>query len=354
MRVLIATDAWEPQINGVVQTLSALASAAKKIGVEFVFLTPDEFLTIPLPSYASIRLALPPPGAIGRLIGAANADAIHVATEGPIGHAVRRYCLRHGLAYTTSFMTRFPDYVRMRTGIPEAWSWAYLRRFHGAAACVMVPTTMLAGELTEKGFRNVAVCPHGVDTQLFRPDSGKGLDVRRPIFLSVGRVAVEKNLQAFLSLDLPGSKIVVGDGPALKTFKQQYSHVHFFGALRGQALAEVYAAADVFVFPSRTDTFGLVLLEALASGVPIAAFPVQAPRDLLSASSVAVLDEDLRRACLRALHISRHACRAFALDMSWDESVRRVLSNLRPAFSPQWVRSSAVASAAPLPSKPIL
>jgi glycosyltransferase involved in cell wall biosynthesis len=332
-RVLIATDAWDPQVNGVVQMLRALEQAAPAHGLQISFLTPLDFPTVPLPSYASIQLALPRPGVVRRLLDERAAEAVHIATEGPIGVAVRRHCLARGIRFTTSFMTRFPEYLRLRTGLPERWAWAWLRRFHAPAAAVMVPTRALAEELTARGFRNVAVWPPGVDTELFRPRLAAPLAYPRPVFLYVGRVAVEKNLDAFLSLDLPGRKVVVGDGPALAALRRRYPSVLFTGVLRGAPLAWAYAAADVFVFPSRTDTFGLVLLEALASGLPVAALPAQAPRHLLGASAVGALDEDLGRACLRALQISRPACRAFAEGMTWSESARRFHANLQAAHT---------------------
>jgi glycosyltransferase involved in cell wall biosynthesis len=263
MRILVATDAWHPQVNGVVRTLSMMAEAAKTLGAEVVFLTPQSFRTVALPSYPDLRIALPGPTKIARLIEEAKADCVHIATEGPIGIAARRYCRKHGLRFTTSFHTRFPEYVSARFPIPESWVWAWLRRFHGASQAVMAATPALAEELRGRGFRNVVLWPRGVDTKLFHPRV-VSTDLPRPIFLCVGRVAVEKNLEAFLSLELPGSKVVVGDGPARADLQRQFPDAVFLGAMQGEALAEAYAMADVFVFPSRTDTFGLVLLEALA------------------------------------------------------------------------------------------
>jgi len=260
-----------------VRTLTALAEEGERLGAQVVYLTPDGFPTIPLPSYGHIRLALASPAAIARRIEAAAPDAIHIATEGPIGHLARRYCRQRGIRFTTSFHTRFPDYIAARLPIPPSWLWRGLRWFHGAAEAVMAATPALAAELKERGFRNVMLWPRGVDAQLFRPRPGADLGLKRPIFLTVGRLAVEKNLDAFLALDLPGSKVVVGDGPALARLKRRYPEARFLGNREGEALAQTYAAADVFVFPSRTDTFGLVLLEALASGLPVAAFPVCGP-----------------------------------------------------------------------------
>jgi glycosyltransferase involved in cell wall biosynthesis len=240
---------------------------------------------------------------------------------------VRRYCRKHELPFTTSFHTRFPDYVSARAPVPESWVWSTLRWFHGASQAVMAATPALANELRGRGFRNVVLWPRGVDTTLFRP---RDVDLcqPKPVFVCVGRVAVEKNLEAFLELDLPGSKVIVGDGPARFALEQKYPDAVFLGALQGEALAEVYAAADVFVFPSKTDTFGLVLLEALASGLPVAAFPVTGPRDVIGAAPVGVLDEDLRKACLEALSIPAQACVDFAAKHTWEASAQAFIDNM--------------------------
>ncbi len=321
MRILVATDAWHPQVNGVVRTLTMMAEAAKAFGVEMTFLTPQSFRTFAMPSYPDLRLALPGPGRTAELIEQARPDAIHIATEGPIGFLVRRYCRKRGLPFTTGFHTRFPDYVSARLPIPEAWIWLMLRRFHKFSRAVMAATPALAGELQARGFRNVVLWPRGVDTALFHPRN-VDLGLPRPVFACVGRVAVEKNLEAFLDLDLPGTKLIVGDGPARASLQRKYPQAVFLGARQGEALAEAYAAADVFVFPSRTDTFGLVLLEALASGLPVAAFPVTGPRDVIGTAPVGVLDEDLQAACLEALRIPREACVAFARQYTWEASAR--------------------------------
>ena len=336
MRILVATDAWHPQVNGVVRTLTMVAEAARGFGAEFCFITPDSFRTVGLPSYRDVRLALPRPAKIARLIAEAEPDAIHIATEGPIGVLVRRYCRKHGLPFTTSFHTRFPDYVSARAPVPEGWVWATLRWFHGPSKAVMAATPALAAELRERGFRNVVLWPRGVDTKLFRPREGD-LCQPKPVFLCVGRVAVEKNLGAFLDLDLPGTKVIVGDGPARQALAQAYPDAVFLGALEGEALAQVYAAADVFVFPSRTDTFGLVLLEALASGVPVAAFPVAGPRDVIGTAPVGVLSEDLRAACFGALQIRREACTAFAAKFTWEACARIFVEHMAeiPAIAPK-------------------
>jgi glycosyltransferase involved in cell wall biosynthesis len=274
-----------------------------------------------MPSYPDLRLALPYPAKIAELIEAAKPDSIHIATEGPIGLLVRRYCRKHGLPFTTSFHTRFPEYVSARSSIPESWVWWALRVFHRPSQAVMAATPALAAELRMRGFRNVVLWSRGVDTKLFHP---RDIDIclPGPVFLCVGRVAVEKNLEAFLELDLPGTKVIVGDGPARRKLERRYPQAIFLGARHGEELAEIYAACDVFVFPSKTDTFGLVLLEALASGSPIAAFPVQGPRDVIGSAAVGVLSDDLRAACLEALGIRREACVEFAAAHSWEASAR--------------------------------
>jgi glycosyltransferase involved in cell wall biosynthesis len=327
MRILVATDAWHPQVNGVVRTLIMMAEAAKSLGVEISFLTPQSFRTVALPSYPDLRVALPYQAKIARLIADARPDSIHIATEGPIGLLVRRYCRKQGLPFTTSFHTRFPEYISARMPVPESWIWAALRRFHDPSQAVMAATPALAGELRARGFRNVVLWPRGVDAAHFHPRPAD-LGLPRPVFMCVGRVAVEKNLEAFLDLDLPGSKVIVGDGPELTSLARKYPHAVFLGARQGEALAEAYAAADVFVFPSRTDTFGLVLLEALASGLPVAAFPVTGPRDVIGAAPVGALNEDLREACLSALKISPQACLEFAATHTWEASARSFVENI--------------------------
>ncbi len=336
MRILVATDAWHPQVNGVVRTLAMMAEAAKAFGVEVSFLTPLSFRTLAMPSYPDLRLALPVRRKIARLIEEARPDSIHIATEGPIGLAVRRYCRKHGLPFTTSFHTRFPEYISARFPVPEAWIWKALRWFHGASQAVMAATPALAGELRMRGFSNVVLWPRGVDARQFHPrpvDFG----LARPVFLCVGRVAVEKNLEAFLELDLPGTKMVVGDGPERAALARKYPDAVFPGALQGEELAKAYAAADVFVFPSKTDTFGLVLLEALASGLPVAAFPVSGPRDVIGSAPVGALNDDLRMACLAATTISPQACLDFAARHTWEASARAFvqhINHVRPIDRP--------------------
>jgi len=336
-KILVATDAWHPQVNGVVRTLNQVACQARVLDADLEFLTPEAFWTVPMPGYKEIRLALTGPGDIERKLDHARADAIHIATEGPIGHAVRRVCVKRRVPFTTSFHTRFPDYIAGRLPVPERWTsdvtWSWLRRFHGASAAVLAATPTLVTELGDRGFGNVKLWPRGVDATLFHPrnaskNMGAILNLPRPIFLSVGRLAVEKNIEAFLALDLPGTKLLVGDGPARASLEKQFPEAVFLGAHQGEALAKIYAAADVFVFPSRTDTFGLVLLEALASGVPVAGFPAAAPRDVIGDAPVGVLDENLELACLGALECSREACREFALSMTWTASAQIFINHV--------------------------
>lgn len=329
MKVLVATDAWHPQVNGVVRTLGSLARAASRLGVSIEFLSPEGFPSYPVPTYPGLRLALPSRRRIAARVEAARPDAIHLATEGPIGFAVRSYCRRRGRPFTTSYTTRFPEYISVRSPIPAAWVYGALRWFHAAATVTMVATPSLMSELRLRGFRNLGMWTRGVDVDLFRPDRAMELRLPRPIFMTVGRVAVEKNLEAFLSLDLPGSKVVIGDGPQVEKLKRSFPDAKFLGPLENGILAAHLAAADVFVFPSRTDTFGIVQLEALASGVPVAAFPVTGPKDVIGGNPIGALHEDLGVACIGALQVSRAACRQFALNYSWENSARQFLGHVR-------------------------
>jgi glycosyltransferase involved in cell wall biosynthesis len=331
-KLLIATDAWGPQINGVVRSLENIAAHAAAFGVDVRFLTPTDFWTLPLPGYREIRLALANPRRVAGFIGDFNPDFIHIATEGPIGLATRRACLAGRRTFTTSYHTRFPEYVAARLPVPVRVSYAALRRFHSAAAGTMVSSPSLEHVLTGHGFRNLMRWSRGVDGTLFRPRPENALaGLPRPIFLFVGRLAVEKNIEAFLKLDLPGSKVVVGDGPLQMRLAASYPKAHFLGTRSGEALAQIYSSADVFVFPSRTDTFGIVLLEALASGVPVAAFPVTGPLDVIGDSGTGVLSHDLREAALHALDISREHCRKYAAKFTWKESARQFFDNIRVA-----------------------
>jgi len=342
MRILVVSDAWLPQVNGVVRTLDTLRRELEQEGHEVVMVTPDRFRTLPCPTYPEIRLAVRPFRLVARLIEAAQPCAIHIATEGPLGWAARRYCLRRRLPFTTAYHTKFPEYIKARFRVPLRLSYAVMRRFHSPSSRVMVATQGIESELRQRGFHHIGRWSRGVDTDLFRPcpeargASGPFAGLLGPIFLYVGRVAVEKNVEAFLALDLPGTKVVVGEGPQLEELRRRYPATHFAGAKFGEDLARHYAAADVFVFPSRTDTFGLVLLEALASGLPVAAYPVPGPLDVIGASPVGQLREDLRGAALAALGTDPAACRAHALDFSWAASTRQFIENLAPFETTRW------------------
>ena len=328
MKILIATDASAPQVNGVVRTYEQLDRELHRQGIDVAMLSTDGFRTLPCPTYPEIRLALPDMSRVDRFIAQAKPDAIHIATEGPLGWMVRRWCVARRLPFTTSFHTRFPEYIASRFRLPEAWTYAVLRSFHSKASATMVATQSLERELSERGFRNLVSWTRGVDTALFRPRPQRRFGAA-PVFLYAGRVAVEKNIEAFLKLDLPGQKVVVGDGPSLQHLAARYPAVVFTGALMGEALAESYASADVFVFPSRTDTFGMVVLEAMASGVPVAAFPVTGPKDLVTEGVSGFLSHDLRSAALQALALDRRLVREAAIGYSWQAAARLFLSHLR-------------------------
>ncbi len=328
MRILIATDAWHPQVNGVVRSIEALATEARLLGADVTLLTPDGLPSVSMPTYRDIRLAFATATTLAPRIEALRPDHVHIATEGPIGLAARRHCLRKGRLFTTSYHTRFPDYLAARAPIPRAWSYAWLRWFHNAGRGVMVSTATVADELGRHGFANVMRWSRGVDHVLFRPRDLSVLDLPRPIFLYVGRVAVEKNVEAFLMLDLPGTKVVAGDGPSRPALEERFPAVRFLGTRTGEDLARIYASADVFVFPSRTDTFGIVLLEALASGLPVAAYPVPGPNDVIGGSDAGVLDEDLGEACRQALGVPRQRARDFSLNFTWSASARQFLDNV--------------------------
>jgi glycosyltransferase involved in cell wall biosynthesis len=331
VKIALVSDAWAPQVNGVVRTLTALIGELSARGHTVSPITPNLFRTFPCPTYPEIRLAFRPSRRIAELLDAAQPDAIHITTEGPLGIAARRHCVKRGYGFTTAFHTRFPEYVAARFSVPLAWSYTLMRRFHAPSKGVMVATDTVRQELAARGFGNLRRWSRGVDAALYDPalrDDFFGLP--RPIFLSVGRVAVEKNFSAFLDLDLPGSKVVIGDGPMIDELRRRHRDAHFLGARVGKELAQLYASADVFVFPSRTDTFGLVLLEALASGLPVAAYPVPGPLDVIGKSGVGVLDEDLKRAALAALNIPRELCREHALRYTWSASADQFVENLWP------------------------
>ncbi|MBI3445467.1 MAG: glycosyltransferase family 1 protein [Magnetospirillum sp.] len=330
MRIALVTDAWTPQRNGVVRVLSTLSRTLEDMGHRVGVMEPSAFTTIPCPSYPEIPLSLLPGARLGRMLADFAPDAIHIATEGPLGWAARSWCRKKNLPFTTAYHTKFPEYVRARTGVPLSWPYWVMRRFHGASSTVLCPSPSVYRELTQMGFTAAAAWSHGVDTATFRPMGKDFLDLPRPIFMYVGRVAVEKNLPAFLSLDLPGSKVVIGDGPARAGLMKRFPDAHFRIVNGDGELARAFSAGDVFVFPSLTDTFGLVMLEALASGVPVAAFPVPGPLDVIGGAPVGVLDHDLRAAAMRALTISPVECRHYATRFSWNRVAAEFLGYLRP------------------------
>lgn len=331
-RILIVSDAWMPQVNGVVRTLATVSDQLRMMGRSVEVIGPDRFRSIPCPTYPEIRLALTPRRRIGKLIEAFAPDALHIATEGPLGLAARAWAMRRELAFTTSFHTRFPEYIQARTRMPVGPVYAWMRRFHGAASATLVATPSLQRDLAAHGFKGLAAWSRGVDLTLFHPEPREDWDLPRPIFAYVGRVAVEKNIEAFLRLDLPGSKVVVGGGPQLEALRRRYPAVLFTGSLQSADLARAYAGADVMVFPSVTDTFGLVILESLACGTPVAAFPVTGPIDVLldAPGNVGAVDSDLRRAALAALSADRAACRAWAERFSWRACAELFLEHLAP------------------------
>ena len=331
MRVLVATDAWRPQVNGVVRTYEHVRQEARDLGAELLFLTPLDFATVRCPTYPEIRLAIPDLIRASRLLEAAAADYIHIATEGPIGWMARRYCLKRGLPFTTCYHTKLPEYAAALLRIPASWCYGPLRRFHNAASGIMVATRSLEVDLRSLGFERLVPWTRGVDTDLFRPREIRLFGRGEPVFLYVGRVSKEKNIEAFLDLDLPGKKVVVGSGPHLATLRRGYPAAIFTGPKSGAELALHYASADVFVFPSRSDTFGLVLLEAMASGLPVAAYPVTGPIDLVTPGVSGLLDEDLGRAATAALGLDRANARAAALQYAWANAARLFLENVKAA-----------------------
>ena len=331
IRILIVTDAWAPQVNGVVRSIQALVREAPSLGVDVKILAADEFRTVPLPTYPELRVALTWPGAVRRRIEELEPDFIHIATEGPLGLCAWFACRGAGRPFTTCYHTRFPEYLSARGVAPRNLVYALLRRFHNAGAGMMVSTETLEDELDKRGFARLMRWSRGVDCNLFRPRATSIFDFPRPIFLTCARVAVEKNLPAFLSLDLPGSKVVVGDGPARKKLEARFPRAHFVGEMQDERLAAAYASADVFVFPSLTDTFGLVLLEALASGLPVAANPVVGPLDVIGDSGAGVLDANLARAAVSALSIPRERARARALTFSLRASAQQFIDNVLAA-----------------------
>jgi len=338
MRIMIVTDAWFPQTNGVVNTLAQTAAWLVRFGHEVMITAPRDFRTVPCPSYPEIRVAVRPGPALARKFAFFRPQAVHIATEGPLGFAARRYCLRKGWRFTTSYHTQFPQYLKSRWPIPLWLSYAVLRRFHGAAQRCMVSTQSVENELRARGFGNLVRWRRGVDTELFRPRSKEFLQLPRPVAAYVGRLAIEKNVDAFLSMPWRGSKIVIGDGPERERLESRYPEAVYVGFRHGQDLATHLAAADVLIFPSLTDTFGLVNLEAMACGVPVAAFPVTGPIDVVDDGVTGALDADLGKAAERALQIDPRACRARALQSSWTACTREFEANLvtcRPGPLPQ-------------------
>lgn len=332
MRIMIVSDAWAPQINGVVVTLRNTIRELARAGHEVATLTSAGFRTIPCPTYPEIRLSLLPGRRVAETIEAFDPSALHVATEGPLGLAARSHALRKGRPFTTAYHTQFPEYIHARTRLPVGISYRWMRWFHSPARTLMVATHDIRRRLVDRGFRNLAMWSRGVDTDLFRPGP-RTTDVKRPVFLYAGRVAVEKNIEAFLSLDLPGTKWVVGDGPARAELQRRFPDAVFFGTKIDDELAWHFRQADVFVFPSRTDTFGLVMLEAMASGTPVAAFPVTGPVDVVRHGVSGVLDADLRRAALAALDLPRDDVAAHARESSWARCTAQFVANLHPAHA---------------------
>lgn len=346
LKIVIATDAWKPQLNGVVRTLDTLGRILTDFGNEVLYITPNEFKSVPLPSYPEIRLSLMPNRKVAKTINEFKPDAIHIATEGPIGRAARRFCKRRGYPFTTSFHTRFAEYANERWKLPTKWGYAVLKDFHKDGETMMVATPGLVEELDERGFRNMKLWARGVDLEQFTPGDRSFLDAHpRPIFLYVGRLAVEKSIEDFLELDLPGTKLIVGDGPQREELEEKYKDAVFVGPKYGDELTRYYQASDVFVFPSRTDTFGLVNVEALACGAPVAAYPVRGPLEILKGAPAGcgAMNEDLKVACIAAYeNRDPAACRAWAENFSWEAASRQFIANLEtPGFDEEfWLRSA--------------
>ncbi len=330
-RITIVTDAWHPQVNGVVRSIENTNLELARLGVDVRMVTPQNFHSIPCPTYPEIRLSVAGYRRVAAEIEKSQPSFVHIATEGPLGFMARRWCVKNRMRFSTSYHTRFPEYVAARFPVPERWLYAFVRWFHNGGNTCMVATQSLETELEARGVRNLRRWSRGIDAHLFhpRPKTSLPFDLPRPIFMTVGRVAIEKNLPEFLDLDLPGSKVVVGDGPARAELQEKYPDVLFTGVKTGEALADAYAQADVFVFPSKTDTFGNTILEALASGVPVAAFPVTGPIDILGDNPEAgALDNDLRNACLAALSYSAEGALALSKNYSWEKASRQFLDNV--------------------------
>jgi len=335
MKIALVTDAWTPQVNGVVTTLVELHQGLLGHGHEVVLIEPSGFKRFPCPGYREIELAWRPARKVAEMLEAAQPDAVHIATEGPMGSAARAFCIRRGWAFTTAFHTRFPDILARALHIPESWGYAWFRRFHAKSSGIMVPSSGMHGILQGYGFEPLRQWSHGVDLSLFQPVPDADLGLPRPAFLYVGRVSYEKNLDAFLKLDLPGSKVVYGVGPLQPRLQREYPDVHWRGVVPRAELVHIYSAADVFVFPGRSETFGLVMLEAMACGTPVAAYPVPGPLDVVDpkhdGDDGGVLHDDLRTAALKALDIPRGAARRRALQFDWAEVCREFIEHLVPA-----------------------
>jgi len=332
MRIAIVTDAWEPQVNGVVRTLQSVRRVLEGQGHKVKVISPDLFYSVPCPTYPEIRLAMVRSRTIGDLLDEFSPHAVHLATEGPVCVAARRWCLRHDFPFTTAYHTQFPDYVEARSGVPAEWVWRYIRWFHAPARAILASTASIRQALVDHGLTQVQHWGRGVDLSNFHPGVTPHpamAELPGPVQLYVGRVAVEKNLEAFLASGHPGTKVVVGDGPARAALEAKYPDAKFMGSMFGAELAQAYRAADVFVFPSRTDTFGLVMIEALACGTPVAAYPVTGPVDILTPETGAMA-EDLDAAIAQALTRDRDACAAYGRSFTWEASAAQFLAALVP------------------------
>ncbi|MBI4692444.1 MAG: glycosyltransferase family 1 protein [Gammaproteobacteria bacterium] len=345
MRIAIITDAWHPQVNGVVRTLDTTRQWLARRGHDVRVITPDGFRTVPCPTYPSIRLAVLPGAKVRAALDAFVPEAIHIATEGPLGQAAHRYCARRGLPFTTSFHTQFPEYLRLRAPVPVAWTYAWLRRFHARAARTLVPTPTQLAKLEARGFANLRLWSRGVDTDIFNPHEAVVYDWPRPIVVYMGRVAIEKNIEAFLEASIPGTKLVIGDGPDLERLRARHPECRFLGAKSGRDLARHVAGGDVFVFPSRTDTFGLVLLEAMACGLPVAAYPVQGPLDVVADGVTGCLGENLATAIARALSMRPSDCIEHAARYTWAACTAAFEGHLAPIVRRVPMGTTSAASA---------